>query len=167
MRSQHRLVAFMLLLGTAAAASAQTTGRAQTFAAQLGTMQTLSANSASTYAFKAAPPLGRMAQDPLGDEPFSERYADLQAESSNSSNFEPAPTLTRIAADPVRHESFGDRFAQMQAASSNSGEYGFRPGADVASALANNMTVEAGSLRSAAKMPVNGATDTNVVAAQN
>jgi hypothetical protein len=141
MQSKLRIIAAALLLGTATLASAQVSSRAATFASQLGSFQTLSANTASTYAYKAAPNLNQPALDPVGHESFGNRVANLQAESSNSTNFEPAPVLTRIAADPVGHPSFADTFAQLQAASSNSGEYASRPGTGAPAALAGNFTV--------------------------
>ena len=162
MQTKLKIIAAAVMLGTATLAAAQAPSRAQTFASQFSSFQTLSASTASTYAYKASPVLSRTAQDPVATESFGDQYADLQAQSSNSSNFEPTPTLTRIAADPVGHESFAHVYAQMQAASSNSGEYGFRPGSDAPAALANNTTVQGKRLTRIAQTPVETATPTNV-----
>lgn len=162
MQTKLKIIVAAVMLGTATLAGAQAPSRAQTFASQFSSMQTLSANTASTYAYKPTPALSKTAQDPVAMESLGDRYADLQAQSSNSSNFEPAPTLTRIAADPVGHEPFADAYALMQAASSNSGEYGFRPGSDAPAALANNTTVQGKRLTRIAQTPVETAMPTNV-----
>ena len=132
-----KIIAGTLLVGTATLAVAQTPTRAQTFASQFAQMQALSGTS--TYTFKPAPVLQAQAADPVGHEPFSTKFAELQAESSNSSNFEPAPTLSARAADPVGHESFAETFDRMQAASSNSGEFKtYANGGETAYAKADN-----------------------------
>lgn len=151
MQSKIKIIAAALLLGTATFASAQVSSRAQTFASQVSSLQALSANSASTYAYKPAPDLNPTTQDPVARESFASRIADLQAESSNSSNFEATSALTSIAADPLGRPSFADAFAQLQAASSNSGEYAFRPDSDAPAALAGNFTVQGKSVKRVAE----------------
>src|SRR5438105_6540212 len=91
MKSKLKILAVALFASTAAVAMAQAPNRAQSFADQFRQMQTLSANTASTYAYKPAPVVGARAQDPVAGESFHDRFADMQAESSNSSEFEPAP----------------------------------------------------------------------------
>ena len=118
-----KVIAGTLLLGTATLAAAQTPSRAQAFASQFAQMQSLSGNTASTYAYKTPPALHAQADDPASKPSFGENFATLQAESSNSSEFEAAPTLTARAADPIGHASFSETYDRMQAASSNSGEF--------------------------------------------
>ena len=128
-----KLKAVALALGFAAAtvAAAQSSGQAQTFANQVQQWQALSGTG--TYTFHAPPTLGNKAQDPVGKESFSQRFADMQAESSNDNDRwqETQPTFSAKAADPGRKEPFAQRYAEMQAASSNSGEWAFHPGANV------------------------------------
>ena len=136
-------VAFALLLGTATLAAAQDPSRAQTFAAQEQQFQGLSGTG--TYTFRSAPTLAGNAQDPVGNESFSQRFADLQAASSNDSDMwqQSRPTFSAAAADPQPKESFAQRFAEMQAASSNSGEWAFQPGASVLADQAGSTLVVA------------------------
>ena len=130
MSSKLKVAALAVLLGTATVAAAQTSSKAQDFASQVQQYQALSGTG--TYTFRAAPTLSRTPQDPVANEAFSQRFADMQAASSNSSEWqETQPTLTAKAADPEGKEPFVQRFAEMQAASSNSGEWAFHPGANV------------------------------------
>ncbi len=109
-----------LLIGAATVASAQT--RADAFADQLRTMESL--QSVGTYTFKPAPSVSSKPTDPIVRETFVDRFAAMQAESSNSGQWkgpeQAAPAFARAPADPARGASFGDSFALMQAASSNS-----------------------------------------------
>ena len=143
MSSKLRIVAVALLLGTATVAAAQDKIGARTFASQLQQYQDLSATAAGTYTFHTAPTLRDKPQDPVGGEPFIQRFADLQAESSNDSNMwqKTQPTFSLKAADPEPRESFAQRFAEMQAVSSNSGEWGFHPSADAPAYAANSTLV--------------------------
>ena len=79
MKSKLKILAVALFASTAAVAMAQAPNRAQSFADQFRQMQTLSANTASTYAYKPAPVVGARAQDPVAGESFHDRFADMQA----------------------------------------------------------------------------------------
>jgi hypothetical protein len=147
MNFKLKAVAIAALLGTASVAAAQNASpvqtRAQSFAEQFRQMQTL--NSTSPYTFKPTPALGIRPDDPVGNERFAQRFADMQAASSTD-EFAGGHTVygdsqNMQAADPVGSEGFADRFAQMQAASSNSGEYAFHPGSNVLSDEANSTLV--------------------------
>jgi hypothetical protein len=131
MKTKLKAVALAVLLGTATVAAAQSPGQAQTFASQLQQYQALSGTG--TYTFGATPTLNNKAQDPVGNESFTQRFADLQAAASNDSGMyqETQPTLSAKASDPEAKEPFAQRFAEMQAASSNSGEWAFHAGANV------------------------------------
>jgi hypothetical protein len=130
MKTKLKAVALAVLLGTATIAAAQSPSQAQTFASQLQQYQALSGTG--TYTFNAAPTFNTP-QDPVGNESFAQRFADMQAASSNDSDMyqETQPTLSAKASDPEPKEPFAQRFAEMQAASSNSGEWAFQPGANV------------------------------------
>jgi hypothetical protein len=80
-----------------------------------------------TYTFKAPPTLQQKPDDPVGNQSFTDRFADMQAQSSNSGEFQAPPALSKQAANPEGKESFAQRFAEMQAASSNSGEWKASP----------------------------------------
>jgi hypothetical protein len=139
MSSKLKVVALAVMLGTATVAAAQSTSRAQAFASQFQQYQALSGTG--TYNFRAGPKFGT-AQDPVGNESFSQRFADMQAASSNSGEWrETRPTLTAIAADPEGKEPFAQRYSEMQAASSNSGQWAFHPGANVPADEANSTLV--------------------------
>jgi len=160
MNTKLKVVTLALLLGTATVAAAETpatqaSSRAQAFADQLQQFQNLSSTAAGTYTFHPAPTLGYKPQDPVGNESFGQRFADMQAASSNSSEWqETQPTLTANAADPVGKEPFAERFAEMQAASSNSGEWSFHPGTDVPVDGANSTLVVAKPISHVARSPV-------------
>ncbi len=143
MNTKLKVVALALGLGVATVAEAQPPGQAQTFANEIQQWQALS--GIGTYTFHASPTLGNRAQDPVGKESFSQRFADMQAESSNDSDRwqETQPTLTAKAADAEGKEPFAQRFSEMQAASSNSGEWAFHSGANVPADEANSTLVVA------------------------
>jgi hypothetical protein len=143
MNTKFKAVVLALGLGTATLAAAQSPEQAQTFANQIQQWQALS--GIGTYTFHTPPVLGNKAQDPAGNESFSQRFADMQAESSNDSGRwqETQPTLTAKAADPEGKEPFAQRFSEMQAASSNSGEWAFHSGANVPADEANSTLVVA------------------------
>ena len=136
-----KVVALALGLSVATAVAAQSPGQAQTFANQIQQWEALAGTG--TYTFHTPPTLGNKAQDPVGKESFSQRFADMQAESSNDNDRwqETQPTLTAKAADPEGKEPFAQRFSEMQAASSNSGEWAFHPGANVPADEANSTLV--------------------------
>ena len=120
-----KATAAALLAATATLAVAQTTTE-QSFAEQFKNMQSL--QSFGTYTFKPAPSLGTKPSHPVGNQPFTDRFADMQAESSNSGqwNHPPAEAASAYAnrpADPVDKESFAQMFERMQATSSNSDEW--------------------------------------------
>src|SRR4051812_48983849 len=71
-----KVIAGTLLVGTATLAAAQTPTRAQTFASQIAQMQALAGTS--TYTFHTPPVLSAQAADPVGKEPFSQKFAELQ-----------------------------------------------------------------------------------------
>jgi hypothetical protein len=106
--------------------------------------------SFGTYTFKPARTLRSNADDPVGNESFASRFAQMQAQSSTSSEFQAPPVLTMQAAAPEGEESFAQRFAEMQAASSNSGQWKQLPSAgapayatsDTASAVASQRRSE-------------------------
>ena len=154
MNTKLRIVALSVLLGAATAAAAQSPGEAQRFASQLQQYQGLS--GIGTYTFHAAPTFSRAAQDPVGNESFAQRFADMQAASSNDSDMyqETQPTFSARAADPEPKEAFGQRFAEMQAASSNSGEWAFHSGANVPADEANSTLVVAKPIGHLAQRPV-------------
>ena len=156
MSTKLKVVALAVLLGTATVAAAQTPSRAQTFADQLQQYQNLSSTTAGTYTFHPAPTFSNKAQDPVGNESFAQRFADMQAESSNDNDMwqETQPTLSAKAADPVGKQNFAQEFAQMQAASSNSGEWAFHPGANVPTDEANSTLVIAKPITHPAQPPV-------------
>ena len=131
MKTKLKAIALAVLLGTATVAAAQSPSQAQTFASQLQQYQALSGTG--TYTFRAAPTVNNKAQDPVGNESFAQRFADMQAASSNDSDMyqETQPTLSAKASDPEPKEPFAQRFAEMQAASSNSGEWAYHAGANV------------------------------------
>ena len=143
MNGKLKVAALAVLLGTATVAAAQSPGQAQTFANDIQYWEGLSGTG--TYTFHTPPTLGNKAQDPVGRESFSQRFADMQAESSNDSDRwqETQPTLTAKAADPEGKEPFAQRYAEMQAASSNSGEWAFQPGTNVPGDEANSTLVVA------------------------
>jgi len=143
MNTKLKVVVLALGLGAATLAAAQPPGQAQTFANEVQQWQALSGTG--TYTFRTAPTLGNQAQDPVGNESFSQRFADMQAESSNDNDRwqETQPTLTAKAADPEGKEPFAQRFSEMQAASSNSGEWAFHSGANVPADEANSTLVVA------------------------
>ena len=137
-----KLAAVALFLGTTTVAAAQTPNPAHTFAGELQQFQTLSGTG--TYTYNEPPTLGNEPQNPIGNESFSQRFADMQAASSKSSQWqETQPTLTATAADPEGREPFAQRFAEMQAASSKSGQWSFQPGANVPADEANSTLVVA------------------------
>ena len=176
MSTKLKVVALAVLLGTATVAaaqspsqvptygavavadstSAQTPSRAQTFADQLQQYQNLSSTASGTYTFHPAPRLSNRPQDPVGNESFAQRFADMQAESSNDNDMwqETQPTFSAKAADPEGKEPFAQRFAEMQAASSNSGEWSFHPGANVPTDEANSTLVIAKPITHPAQPPV-------------
>ena len=141
MNTKLKAVVLALGLGVATLATAQSPGQAQTFSNEIQQWQALSGTG--TYTFHTPPALGNKAQDPVGNESFSQRFADMQAESSNDSDRwqETQPTLTAKAADPEGKEPFAQRFSEMQAASSNSGEWAFHSGANVPADEANSTLV--------------------------
>jgi len=142
MSSKLKVAVLAVVLGTATVAAAQSPSKAQAFASQLQQFQNLSSTAAGTYTFHPAPALGYKPQDPVGNESFAQRFADMQAASSNSGEWrETQPTLTAIAADPEGKVPFAQRFAEMQAASSNSGQWAFHPGAKVPADEANSTLV--------------------------
>src|SRR5438270_10560846 len=77
MNTKFKAVVLALGLGTATLAAAQSPEQAQTFANQIQQWQALS--GIGTYTFHTPPVLGNKAQDPVGNEPFSQRFADMQA----------------------------------------------------------------------------------------
>ena len=141
MNTKLKAVVLALGLGVATLATAQSPGQAQTFSNEIQQWQALSGTG--TYTFHTPPALGNKAQDPVGNESFSQRFADMQAESSNDNDRwqETQPTLTARAADPEGKEPFAQRFSEMQAASSNSGEWAYHPGANVPADEANSTLV--------------------------
>jgi hypothetical protein len=154
MSSKLKVAALTVLLGTTTVAAAQSPNQAQTFAGQLQQYQALSGTG--TYTFHAAPNFNNTPQDPVANESFSQRFADMQAESSNDSGMwqETPPTLSATAADPEPKESFAQRFTEMQAASSNSGEWAFHPGANVPADESNSTLVVAKPISHPAQPPV-------------
>lgn len=118
-----KITGLALMLGVSTAVSAQTISPAQAFASRLQQYQNLSASSGSTYAFHPAPMLTSEGHDPVGNQSFAQRFADLQATSSNDSDAfqQTRPTFSALGADPEPKESFAQRFAELQADSSNSG----------------------------------------------
>ena len=136
--------------------AAQTPSRAQTFADQLQQYQNLSSTTAGTYTFHPAPRLSNRPQDPVGNESFTQRFADMQAESSNDTDMwqETQPTFSAKAADPVGKQNFAQEFAEMQALSSKSGEWSFHPGANVPADEANSTLVVAKPITQPAQPPV-------------
>ena len=156
MNTKLKVVALAVLLGTATVAAAQTPSRAQTFADQLQQYQNLSSTTAGTYTFHPAPTFSIKPQDPVGNESFAQRFADMQAESSNDNDMwqETQPTFSAKAADPLGKQNFAQEFAQMQAASSNSGEWAFHPGANVPADEAKSTLVVAKPISHPAQPPV-------------
>jgi len=64
----------------------------------------------------------------MGNQSFTDSFADMQAQSSNSGQWnhppaEAASTYANRPADPVDKESFAQMFERMQATSSNSDEW--------------------------------------------
>jgi hypothetical protein len=155
MSRKLKVAAVAVLLGSATVAAAQTpvfgalsaantSSRAQAFAAQEQQFQNLSSTTAGTYTFHPAPTLSRAGQDPVGDESSAQRFADMQAASSHSDMWqETRPTFSAKASDPEPKEPFAQRFAEMQAASSRSGQWSFKPGANVPADEANSTLVVA------------------------
>ena len=176
MNTKLKVVALAVLLGTATVAAAQspsqvptfgavaaadstaaqTPSRAQTFADQLQQYQNLSSTTAGTYTFHPAPRLSNRPQDPVGNESFAQRFADMQAESSNDNDMwqETQPTFSAKAADPVGKQNFAQEFAEMQALSSKSGQWSFQPGANVPADEANSTLVVAKPITHPAQPPV-------------
>jgi len=120
-----KATAAALLAATATLAVAQTTTE-QSFAEQFKMMQSL--QSFGTYTFKPAPSLGAKPSHPMGNQSFTDSFADMQAQSSNSGqwNHPPAGTAPAYAnrpADPMEKESFAQMFERLQATSSNSDEW--------------------------------------------
>jgi len=120
-----KATAAVLFVATATLAVAQTTTE-QSFAEQFKNMQSL--QSFGTYTFKPAPSLGTKPSHPMGNQSFTDSFADMQAQSSNSGqwNHPPAGTAPAYAnrpADPMDKESFAQMFERMQATSSNSDEW--------------------------------------------
>ena len=120
-----KATAAALLAATATLAVAQTTTE-QSFAEQFKNMQSL--QSFGTYTFKPASGLGTKPSHPMGNQSFTDRFADMQAGSSNSGQWnrpptEAASTYANRPADPVDKESFAQMFERMQATSSNSDEW--------------------------------------------
>jgi hypothetical protein len=154
MSSKLKAVALAVLLGTATVAAAQSPGEAQTFGDQVQYWQGLSGTG--TYTFHAAPKFSNTPQDPVGNESFARRFADMQAASSNDSDMyqETQPTFSAKASDPEPKEPFAQRFAEMQAASSNSGEWAFHPGANVPADESNSTLVVAKPISHPAQPPV-------------
>jgi hypothetical protein len=154
MKTQLKVVALSVLLGAATAAAAQSPSEAQGFASQLQQYQALSGTG--TYTFHATPKFTNTPQDPVANESFSQRFADMQAESSNGSDMwqETPPTLSARAADPEPKEPFAQRFAEMQAASSNSGEWAFHSGGNVPADETNSTLVVARPISHPAQQPV-------------
>jgi hypothetical protein len=154
MSSKLKVAALAVFLGTATVAAAQSPGEPQTFANQLQQYQALSGTG--TYTFHAAPKFSNTPQDPVGNESFSLRFADMQAASSNDSDMyqETPPTLSTRAADPEPKEPFAQRFAEMQAASSNSGEWAFHSGGNVPADETNSTLVVARPISHPAQQPV-------------
>jgi hypothetical protein len=154
MSSKLKVVALAVLLGTATVAAAQSPSEAQTFASQLQQYQALS--GIGTYTFHAAPKFGNAPQDPVGNESFAQRFADMQAASSNDSDMyqETQPTFSAKASDPEPKEPFAQRFTEMQAASSNSGEWAFHPGANVPADETGSTLVVAKPISHPAQPPV-------------
>ena len=76
-----KATAAALLAATATLAVAQTTTE-QSFAEQFKNMQSL--QSFGTYTFKPAPGLGAKPSHPMGNQSFTDNFADMQAQSSNS-----------------------------------------------------------------------------------
>lgn len=120
-----KATAAALLAATATLAVAQTTTE-QSFAEQFKNMQSL--QSFGTYTFKPAPGLGAKPSHPMGNQSFTDSFADMQAQSSNSGQWnrppaEGASAYANRPADPVDKESFAQMFERMQATSSNSDEW--------------------------------------------
>src|SRR5437899_8353996 len=84
MNTKLKVVVLALGLGAATLAAAQSPGQAQTFANEVQQWQALAGTG--TYTFHTPPTLGNKAQDPVGKESFSQRFADMQADSSNDSD---------------------------------------------------------------------------------
>ena len=154
MKTKLKVVALSVVVGTATVAAAQSPGEAQSFANQLQQYQALSGTG--TYTFHATPKLSSTPQDPVGNESFSQRFADMQAASSNDPDMyqETQPTLSAQAADAEPREPFAQRFAEMQAASSSSGEWAFHAGANVPADEANSTLVVAKPISHPAQPPV-------------
>jgi hypothetical protein len=113
-----------LLLGTATLAVAQT--RAESFADQFKTMQSL--QSMGTYTFKPAPKVNSQPTNPVGGQPFADTFSEMQAASSNSGQWnspvrQSASTYASESADPVGKESSSSMLSRMQTESSNSDQW--------------------------------------------
>ncbi len=90
-----KATAVALLAATATLAVAQTTTE-QSFAEQFKNMQSL--QSFGTYTFKPAPSLGTKPSHPMGNQSFTDSFADMQAQSSNSGQWNHPPAGTAPAA---------------------------------------------------------------------